>query len=633
MLQLKEWARRQHIFVLWIPASQFLSFHLGGNLLESLTNQDVASQSARGQSEGYKPNVLQEMTFRLFRQTIEDSLTNGDPYWPAKLCHSYSFWEKTFGDQEKKKKEFLERLSRSWEGQEWPVLLSQLDTAKLVQLVFQKNKADLPGVTAGIFKKLLDLALCLDVDQQEEMLSKLINPGLTKTEDSEETEEEIAKSTDYRSRLIDAVCHLISLGDVPICILLDQFESIYNRLEKISLESRVEDKDRYFSVLLNNTLGNFVSLYNTDVNIAIVLSCQQSLWPDVEKRLEYQIEHRIQRPPYKIMIPTPQEIEEVIQNRLRVFWQERRFQPPDAWFPLNLDVIRTVVEQKNRRLPFILPELHQEFRKQIAAQLPKIEDSQTAPLPEQPIQNEKNPAFTWQDLSQKLQTFRETQADISQVCEELQKEKQNPLCQQLEKMRQDLPEMTKKMTDSLTALINKIPPEKLRSEQWMRLLRPRNVLISDVRKYLQLYCQVETQRLHPLHPPEAKEMMVAKLTDEQLEDFVMGCYTVAELKELAKKCSAPRYTGSKSQIIRSILLPYLFCGGSSEGEIGVEVIENGNEIATEALPSSTQIVVSSEVAPIQPASTPASTPVVTPCASSEPEPPKPDLTDGTVTPQ
>lgn len=564
LYMLQEWARKEKIFVMWVSSycgPKFFNTYLGRGILEKLVETPGFSAAANSNH----PNILQEMTFPLFRQAIVDLLTRGDPDWPAKLCRDVSLWQKLFGNQEKNKNEFLKQV-KSWDT--FAALLPQLDIEKLVRLVFQRYKSNLPPDTGDIFCALLKLALQLDAEQQEMVFQRLLRQKPvsleTETDVEEDVEEEKAIAQDYPALLVSAICYVISLGKIPVCILLDQFEAIYNALEKQCLQGDREEQDKQFAILLNSLFHNFAAFFNSPANIALVLSCRPQQWTEINGKLDIQTLRRIQQPPYNLLLPTPAEIESLVQKRMSCFWKKYGHQPLDPYFPFDADSIRQVVEKHQRVLRSILPELRQEFNQRFAPPTSPQEQQPSAPEPGA-IQTPAHPTeASEQELVNHLEQLRTNHQNLAVVCDQLLTNEVCPsieVCQYLQEIRRDLPQQTNYLMERLEKMLS----SDLRRNQWARMIHTRQIPVAAIRENLLMYHQIDT---YELSASDAKYTFIDKLGDKELSDFVAGWYSGASLGDIARRYGSTPTTGAKWRIIRGILKPYIY--QKNKGDIDAE---------------------------------------------------------------
>ena len=342
--RLKQWAFKNKVFFIWIDAyygKNFIDFYLIRNILDKMINSSGFS--------GKEINILQEMVFSLLKVPLERILTSGDPDWTEKVC-KLGF----FSSKDKKKEKILRFLNSPIH---LPELIQEIDLEKILQMIHMEYKSSFPTGISEAFQQLLRLAFSIDLDEQRNLFKKMMK------EDATEIEEEDAHLKISRTNLVNALCFLISRANIPVCMVLDQFESFYHKLQEVHLDTKVceeekKDGEEIVKIALNNIFGGFEKFFNDSSNISLVFTCQIHHWKDLDKYLEDQIHRRIDRPPYYLKTPTLDESIHIIQNRLNVFWEDIGMTPDLPVF--ESDELEEIVRQ-NKELGKLYKVLRSEF--------------------------------------------------------------------------------------------------------------------------------------------------------------------------------------------------------------------------------------------------------------------------------
>jgi hypothetical protein len=360
---LHRWAHDNKVFFWWIDTyygKHSLDLYLTRNLLDAMLH---TRGFASPDNNAPPPNMLQEIAFPLVKRTLENLLKSGDQGWPQELCTT-SFLGTILFNKEAQKKRLLACLGSA---SQLPQILQEVNGEKLAKCV----RAEYKDMTAGISDVvvlLLQLAFAFDDDSQHQAFQRLLGekePVNQEDAGAEEDEQETEKQASHRSNLATGLCFLLSQGEVPVCMALDQFETMYNHLRKSCLDGKDaaetktgQDKLR---AIINDIFGGLGKFFNNSQNISLVFSCQIDMWKELSDFLEYPIKRRIEQPAYTLRTPTVDEIMQILQKRLQLFWQEMKMPMADRFFPFDPAQLTTIIQNCRRRFGPILSELRPLF--------------------------------------------------------------------------------------------------------------------------------------------------------------------------------------------------------------------------------------------------------------------------------
>lgn len=552
---LHEWMQQNRIFCVWIETyygRKFLEAHLVYNVIDAMINAPGFSDKA----DGTPANILQEIAFVFLRKTLRNLLTSGDPSWPATIGLKKRIWPKIFGDaQQKEQARLLEDIESV---DNLPAILDRLDISRLLTAIYQEYRSMVPDGATRQFHLLLEMAFTLDTELQRKRFMRLAGEN---QEDgaSDEEEQEDAGVAGERSNLVSALCFLIAQSDIPVCLIMDHFESMYNHLKSVCMPrhdaSDATSARKDLRVVINDILGGLERFFNGSRHISLLFTCQASDWEELSQQyLEDHTKRRIHGQ-YQLSTPAPEEIKALIKNRLAIFWQEFGYVPPHDLFPLDHVKVEALIHAHQRQLSRIFPNCLKEYRRQLAQKLGRTDGPETIP-PQ--IPNFLVGKKCLQELEKESSGNLRRLVDVAgQIRSEAKRESdKNWLISCLERVRDMAQESVQKCNDILI----KIPPSDVRKIQWRLLLKSKKVKVAELREYLENKVPIVDSSLHH---HELIERTIETLKDDELAEFVRSCYSLTGLQELAKRHALPTY-GSRDQLICRILRPYEFCGSDSD---------------------------------------------------------------------